>query len=627
VRGLVATLVSIALLSCQSAQTTMPSGPAGDVAREMTAVVAPNADINDRPFEELIASLDLARTRGADADAIVEQIRKSRAGATAARTSAFMAGGSRFASVASQVTTFSIPHFAAEMAHSLDPLTKSGGTRNFPLTPYTNREEGEKTFTTTNLSVTEVFTSSKSHVTGTVRWTYTTITIEKQSGATVVHIQDDRELVGDIDVCPDAGGGVPGKLHVTSKIVAQTNGATTTRNSTGDSTFKGTVDEQATLRSVAQQSKIEASWETSSGKGGYRADNSATWNANANGFLGGLDVASISAAIETSGIATATDAAKAAGWGTALDAYALEESYKKAQELWRHGRCVVVAAPDYNAETPNETLEQEKKQHEETVDADSETSFSVKLRHRFDGGSLSAPITAELTGGKEKLEPNRLEGGSGTLKYKAPKEDDKTATARMRSVSKRGIGTLVLEFRTGGALTLTISGRLRSTGGFLGTTTTSDDSVQIGPLEFKKAFGDVWQASGTWQGVTSNVTSNSLSTQTCSGTEKGEVTMQARQEQRGNERVWVIASGKSSAEGSGTLDCTNTLGGTTLRGVTLPGRYSAETDGESGSIFVGLLETIVIPQSGGNVRVHGSATTDRGTFTAEGTATATTSSQ
>ena len=75
---------------------------------------------------------------------------------------------------------------------------------------------------------------------------------------------------------------------------------------------------------MTQQSKTEASWESTSGQGGYNSTSSATWNAGANGYLGGLDVASIDVSIEMSGIATATEAAKAAGWGIALEAYAIE---------------------------------------------------------------------------------------------------------------------------------------------------------------------------------------------------------------------------------------------------------------------------------------------------------------
>jgi hypothetical protein len=601
-------LLVVALASCDNlagAQPKVPQGTVGDVAREMSAIVAPNAEITDRPFEELIASLDLAKTHGAGADAIVDQIRKSRAGATAARTSALMARGSRFASVAAQVTTFSIPHFANEMAFSLDPLTKSAGTRTFPLAPYSGREENEKTFTTTTLSVTEVFTSNKSHVNGNVRWGYTSITIEKQGGATLVHIKDDRELTGDIDVCPDASGGVPGKLHVTSAIVAQSGGVTTTRNSTGDSTFLGQVDEQATLRTVTQQSKIEASWESASGQAGYRSTTSATWNANANGYLNGLDVGSIGATVETSGVAAATDAAKAAGWGTALDAYALEASYIKAQELWRHGRCVVVPAPDYNAETPIETLEQEKRQHEETVDVDSETSFSVKLRHRFDGGNVSAPIMAELTSGKEKLEPDKLEGGSGTLKYKAPTEEDKTATARIRSVSKRGIGTLVLEFKTGGGLTLTISGSLNGLSQRIGTVRITD-TVNIGPVVFKKLFDDMWEGTGEWTARSTSVTTVIGTTQTCTGTQRGTVTWLASTEKRGDKNVWVLNGLDATAEGTGTSSCEGEI----------------FIDGDIAGIFLGMLDQIVIPREGGRVPVRGSQTVADSSWNASGTAEA-----
>jgi hypothetical protein len=604
-RTALAVVVGLALFACQAPPAAMPTGTAGDIAREISAIVAPNADISDRPFEDLIASLDLAKTYGADADAIVEQIRKSRAGAMAARTSAFKAGGSRWASVAAQFTTFSIPHFANEMAFSLDPLTKSGGTRTFPLKPYTSVEDGLKSFTTTTLTVNEVFSSSKSHVTGNVNWSYTSITIAKEGGATLAHIKDDRELVGDIDVCPDAGGAVPGKLHVTSLIVAQTAGLTTTRRSTGDSTFEGKVDDQATLRTVTQQSKTEASWESTSGQGGYNSTSSATWNAGANGYLGGLDVGSIDVSIQMSGIATATEAAKAAGWGIALEAYAIEPSYMKAQELWRKGRCVVVAAPDYNAETPIETLEQEKKQHEETVDVDSETSFSVKLRHRFDGGNVSAPITAELTSGKEKLEPDKLEGGTGSLKYKAPKEEDKVASARIRSVSKRGIGTLVLDFRTGKpALTLTVTGTMRGSTNMFGVSSESTDSVTVGPIEFKKAYDNVFEGSGRWQAQHSERTTGFGRTINCSMNQSGTIDWRAELVQRGDKKVWVLNGLDSFVEGNSTMEC-----------------EGATTDiGTSADLFLGVLGQIVIPEEGGQVPVSGSMPSDRGPTTATGTA-------
>jgi len=58
-------------------------------------------------------------------------------------------------------------------------------------------------------------------------------------------------------------------------------------------------------------------------------------------------------------------------------------------------------------------------------------------------------ITTALSGTKT-LEPNKLES-SGSLTYKAPDEDDKKATAKLQSTSKRGIGTLVLDARRDGS--------------------------------------------------------------------------------------------------------------------------------------------------------------------------------
>src|SRR6185295_10165391 len=97
------------------------------------------------------------------------------------------------------------------------------------------------------------------------------------------------------------------------------------------------------------------------------------------------------------GSASAADAARGAAWDIALSGYALSPAYKAAQDLWRHGRCVMVTASDYGAETPINTLAQERSQHDEAVDQSSETKFSISLKHRFGGGAPSAPTNASLT--------------------------------------------------------------------------------------------------------------------------------------------------------------------------------------------------------------------------------------
>ena len=617
-------VLALALVSCDMLPSAAQKRPTSDLERQVAALVAPNADIVDQPFEDLLSALDLPKTYGAQAVEILDQIHKTRARVGVERTNSSARGRSGLASVARSVSTFSIPHFAIRFGEILDQLTRTGGTVQLPSHPYNNQETGEKSFTTTTLNVAESFTGEGAHVTATVTWSYTTITIETATGKTIEHITDERTLIGGIDVCP-AANGVAATLDVTSSIVAQGATGTTTRRSNGKTTFQGTVDDQAVLRSVAQRSKTEATTESSTGNSGYNADMSATWtprDSSGDYLAGDLSVGSSGDTLTPTGAASAADAARGAGWDLALNGYALSPAYKAAQDLWRHGRCVMVTAPDYDAETPINTLEQQKSQHDEAVDQGSETKFSVKLKHRFESGAPSAPVTAALTSGEKNVSPSKIDGGSGALTYKAPDEDDKKATVKLQSTSKRGIGTLVLDFHTGGALTLTITGEARSEASRIGTVKILD-IVKVGPLEFKQLAGDIWQASGVWSAETSSFTTVAgLGSDTCTGSDAGTITVMATVETRQGKRVWVIDPGDSDVQGKGTVTCVSSLGDQTLRGVTIPGKRTYDSDGDAADMFMRQLDPFTVPADGGTVRVHGATGGAGGSFTSEGTATA-----
>ena len=281
----------------------------------------------------------------------------------------------------------------------------------------------------------------------------------------------------------------------------------------------------------------------------------------------------------------------------------------------------MVTAPDYDAETPINTMAQDTSQHDEAVDQGSETKFSVKLKHRFESAPPSAPVTAALTSGAKTITPSRIDGGSGALTYKAPDEDDKKATVKLQSTSKRGIGTLVLDFHTGGALTLTITGEARSEITRIGTVKILD-IVKVGPLEFKQLAGDIWQATGSWSAQTSSFTTVAGSSDTCTGSDTGTITVMATVETRQGKRVWVIDPADSDAEGKGTDTCVSSLGDQTLRGVTIPGTRTFESDGDAAGLFMSNLDPFTVPADGGTVRVHGSTGGGGGSFTSDGTATA-----
>nr|MDP9281976.1 hypothetical protein [Chloroflexota bacterium] len=517
-----------------------PQGQSSDIAKQAAAVLAPGAEVKDQPFEDLLSRLDLQKTYGARADEVVDQIRKTRVAVATASRKSSASGGFRLASVVRSVGTFSIPAFAAALALSLDTATKQSGTRQNDPAPYKSTEQGSTTTTATTLKISETFTGSGAHVQATQSWSYHSTTTENATGATLVDLTDERTLTGGIDVCPDAAGNVPASVDVRAALVARTTSSTTTRNATSTGTFRGTVDEQATLRSVSQQNSDQTQWESAAGNGGFSGSHSATWNVSGSGdYLGGLDSSSVTASVTTTGDATAADANTMAGWDFALDAYALEAAYKAAQDLWRHGRCVMVAAPDYSAETPIEVSAQESSQHQEEVDTGSETKFSVRLKHRFGGSALSQPTMASLTSGDKKLEPSKLEGSGGQLTYTAPDDPDKNATVQMKTVSKRGIGTLVITFRTADSdLAISGSGSVKLT---TGSPVSYTGNITIGPVALKKRDATTYAGAGPIK-VHWDVIFEGIDLGNCRVyiDVEGTTGVTAMLEKRGNDSVWVV---------------------------------------------------------------------------------------
>ena len=116
---------------------------------------------------------------------------------------------------------------------------------------------------------------------------------------------------------------------------------------------------------------------------------------------------------------------------------------------------------------------------------------------------------------------------------------------------------------------------------------------------------------------------NSLGTNTCDGTERGTIDMEAQTETRAGKKVWVIKPlSMASADGSGSETCVNSLGGTTLRGVTLPTSVTSDTDGGSATVFLTGLDDIVIPSEGGRIAANGTHNFAGATITSQGTANA-----
>jgi hypothetical protein len=167
----------------------------------------------------------------------------------------------------------------------------------------------------------------------------------------------------------------------------------------------------------------------------------------------------------------------------------------------------------------------------------------------------------------------------------------------------------VLDFHTAKqALTLTITGTLTLQRRFFGTSTEVTDNVTIGPVEFKKFFDDTWQGTGTWSAQTRSVTSVPGSTQTCTGAERGMITMLATYEVRAGKKVWVVDGNDADVTGTATSSC--------------PG---SDPEGDSAAQFLSVFKPIVIPDEGGTIAIHGAqGDPSLGAATADGTVKATT---
>jgi hypothetical protein len=616
-RGLFLSVLVLAIVSCDKLPTAQkePTGALGEVARAAVGFMTPGTQDRDLVFEEFLADLGLQKTYGSRATEIEEQIRKSRL--AAARQISRVGPGGRHARVSAALGVFIVPYFAQALASYLDVMTKPGArTQEDPPMSQTTTETGATSTSVTTLRISQTAGGVQGRVTLTVVWAYHTTTKDNASSAVLVEMDDSRTIVGAITVCPDEQGQVNAVVSVKSDFRAVASGSTSTRGIDSNTVFTGHVSDAASLTNVHQTTQDTEEWSSPSGDGRVEAVISSTTATNASGEMATADASTFTGTLNASG-SEAQRAARFAGWTIALDSAAIQPSYKEAQRLFRGGRCVVVVAPDFNAETPIEVGEQEKPQHDEEVDPDSEKDFAVRLKHRFSGGELRLPLKAQLTSGEEKLEPEELGSGSGSLKYKAPSEEGKKATALLRSTSKRGIGTLALDFHTGGSLTLTLTGTVTGNQGFgMGFGDRSvTDKVTMGPFVFKKGPLDAFVAMGTWTSEIHHETNYGPYANVCDGRETGQAQLVARMEMRGADKVWVIDPRNSvAATGPGSMVCVTTAPGTSTR-------TTEQTDGASGGLFLQALGEIVVPKDGGTFSVRGQSNFG-GNWTAQGTADA-----
>ena len=212
------------------------------------------------------------------------------------------------------------------------------------------------------------------------------VVVTDAKGAVTFEKTDDRTVTGVMRVCPDNSGVSNASMHAKIAIDATTHpgaagrvGVHTVGHAETNSAFTGQVDDSAFLQTVHQDFTKTSDWKvTAAAQGGPAREHAGTVDVAFNGIsttadgagevsVQGMDASGMSMDGGVTGDGTQDMLTNSIG-GAALDLLAITPSYKEAQRLWRNGRCVVIAAPDYKVETPLPTETQETSQHTEKVD-------------------------------------------------------------------------------------------------------------------------------------------------------------------------------------------------------------------------------------------------------------------
>jgi hypothetical protein len=146
------------------------------------------------------------------------------------------------------------------------------------------------------------------------------------------------------------------------------------------------------------------------------------------------------------------------------------------------------------------------------------------------------------------------------LTYTAGDEPGKSATAQLKSTSKRGIRTLVLTFKTAGPeLKLQLNGTIK----IVGNPFTYAGTVSIGPAEFRSSDGSTRKASAPTD-VSIRLTGGLPFNCEIAFTGAGTTGLSATLEKRGDTSVWVVKSdptgGRETLAGSTCLGLAGSIG-------------------------------------------------------------------
>ncbi len=111
---------------------------------------------------------------------------------------------------------------------------------------------------------------------------------------------------------------------------------------------------------------------------------------------------------------------------------------RAAEKFWRSGKCIEVVVDPKGGD----------------VAADSKTTVTAKVRHKFDGGELQKPVVATLAGVKAIEPAGQKVPSPASFTYTAGPNPKDKGEVTFKSVSNRGIGETTVTFTVGGGWTI-----------------------------------------------------------------------------------------------------------------------------------------------------------------------------
>jgi hypothetical protein len=109
-------------------------------------------------------------------------------------------------------------------------------------------------------------------------------------------------------------------------------------------------------------------------------------------------------------------------------------SAKAAEKFWRAGKCIEVVVDPAGGD----------------VAANSTTSVTAKVRHRFENKELNKPVEATVAGVKTIEPAGQRQPAPATFTYTAGGKPADTGNVTFKSISNRGIGESTVTFTVGG---------------------------------------------------------------------------------------------------------------------------------------------------------------------------------